>query len=122
MDDPIRKHDGQVLLYRRNGPYQARIHLGKGQYIHRSLKTAKRAEAERTAQTVDREGPAQPLLVHRGVQDREVSRMEDAVARSAQHRNGRECREGVRNRDKAERHAESRQQRPPSQNRSERTG
>jgi integrase len=49
MDDPIRKHDGQVLLHRRNGLYQARIHLGKGQYIHRSLKTANTAEAERLA-------------------------------------------------------------------------
>ena len=40
MDDPIRKHDGQVLLFRRNGIYQARIHLGKGKYLPRSLKTA----------------------------------------------------------------------------------
>jgi integrase len=50
MDDPIRKHDGKVLLYRRNGVYQARIHLGKGEYIHRSLKTANTAEAERLAE------------------------------------------------------------------------
>lgn len=50
MDDPIRKHDGKVLLYRRNGLYQARIHLGKNDYIHRSLKTANTAEAERLAE------------------------------------------------------------------------
>jgi|GEM_PF-465326 len=50
MDDPIRKHDGKVLLYRRNGLYQARIHLGKNEYIHRSLKTANTAEAERLAE------------------------------------------------------------------------
>ena len=50
MDDAIRKHDGKVLLYRRNGLYQARIHLGKNEYIHRSLKTANTAEAERLAE------------------------------------------------------------------------
>ena len=50
MDDPIRKHDGQVLLFRRNGIYQARIHLGKGKYLPRSLKTANTAEAERLAE------------------------------------------------------------------------
>ena len=50
MDDPIRKHDGKVLLYRRNGLYQARIHLGKNDYIHRSLKTANAAEAGRLAE------------------------------------------------------------------------
>lgn len=49
MDDAIRKHDGKVLLYRRNGLYQARIHLGKNEYIHRSLKTANTAQAERLA-------------------------------------------------------------------------
>ncbi len=50
MDDAIRKHDGKLLLlYRRNGLYQARIHLGKGEYLHRSLKTANTAQAERLA-------------------------------------------------------------------------
>ena len=39
-----------ALLYRRNGLYQARIHLGKNDYIHRSLKTANTAEAERLAE------------------------------------------------------------------------
>ena len=55
MDDPIRKHDGQVLLFRRNGIYQARIHLGKGKYLHRSLKTASAAQAEHAAAPVTRE-------------------------------------------------------------------
>lgn len=50
MDDAIRKHDGKLLLHRRNGIYQARIHLGKGEYLHRSLKTANTAEAERLAE------------------------------------------------------------------------
>ena len=35
MDDPIRKHDGQVLLFRRNGIYQARITMQLQQLFKR---------------------------------------------------------------------------------------
>lgn len=32
MQDAIRKHDGKMLPCRRNGLYQARIHMGKNGY------------------------------------------------------------------------------------------
>jgi hypothetical protein len=47
MDDVVRAHDGGLVLYRRNGLWQARIHLGRGEYIHRSLKTANTDQAKR---------------------------------------------------------------------------
>lgn len=47
MDDLIRLHDGKLALHRRNGIWQARVHLGKGNYLHKSLKTANTEEAKR---------------------------------------------------------------------------
>src|SRR5258708_1263759 len=50
MDDVVRARDGKLVLYRRNGLWQARIHLGKGQYIHKSLKIANTDEAKRSGE------------------------------------------------------------------------
>ena len=47
MDDAIRAHDGKLVLYRRNGIWQARLHLGGNNYLPKSLKTANTDEAKR---------------------------------------------------------------------------
>jgi integrase len=47
MDDVVRTHDGKLVLYRRNGIWQARIHLGGNDYLPRSLKTSNPEEAKR---------------------------------------------------------------------------
>lgn len=47
MDDVIRTHDGKMVLYRRNGIWQARLHLGGNNYLPKSLKTANTEEAKR---------------------------------------------------------------------------
>ncbi len=47
MDDVIRTHDGKLVLYRRNGIWQARLHLGGNNYLPKSLKTANTEEAKR---------------------------------------------------------------------------
>lgn len=41
--------DGKLLLYSRNGVFQARVYKGKRQYIHRSLKTRKLDDARKAA-------------------------------------------------------------------------
>lgn len=41
--------DGKVLLYTRNGIFQARVYKGNRQYINRSLKTRKLEEARKLA-------------------------------------------------------------------------
>lgn len=41
--------DGRVLLFERNGIYQARLYRGERQYIYRSLKTRKLDEARKLA-------------------------------------------------------------------------
>jgi integrase len=47
MDDVIRMHDGKLVLYRRNGIWQARLHLGGNNYLPKSLKTANTEDAKR---------------------------------------------------------------------------
>ena len=47
MDDVVRAHDGKLVLYRRNGIWQARLHLGGNNYLPKSLKTANTDEAMR---------------------------------------------------------------------------
>lgn len=42
-----RLEDGRLVLFPRNGIWQARIHLGAGRYVWRSLRTTERAEALR---------------------------------------------------------------------------
>jgi hypothetical protein len=42
-----RLEDGRLVLFPRNGIWQARIHLGGGRYVWRSLRTTDRAEALR---------------------------------------------------------------------------
>ena len=46
MEETIRLDGGKLTLFRRNGLWQARIYLGHGRYLWRSLKTVKRAEAQ----------------------------------------------------------------------------
>jgi len=41
--------DGKILLYTRNGIFQARVYKGNRQYINRSLKTRKLGEARKLA-------------------------------------------------------------------------
>jgi len=41
--------DGKVLLYTRNGIFQARVYRGDRRYISRTLKTVKLEEARRLA-------------------------------------------------------------------------
>lgn len=45
MDDVRRAHDGALVLFRRSGIWQARIHLGRGKYVGKSLKTSNTEKA-----------------------------------------------------------------------------
>jgi len=47
MDDVRRAHDGALVLFRRSGIWQARIHLGGGKYVGKSLKTSNTENALR---------------------------------------------------------------------------
>ena len=47
MDDVRRAHDGALVLFRRSGIWQARIHLGRGKYVGKSLKTSNTEKATR---------------------------------------------------------------------------
>lgn len=47
MHDVTRLYDGQLVLHRRNNIWQARVHLGRGTYLHRSLKTRNADDAKR---------------------------------------------------------------------------
>lgn len=45
MDEPIKLQDGKLLLFKRNGIWQARIYTGERRYLWRSLKTSSRTDA-----------------------------------------------------------------------------
>ena len=47
MEDEVRLEAGKLVLFRRSGLWQARIHLGQGRYLWRSLKTANSNDARR---------------------------------------------------------------------------
>lgn len=47
MDNEIKLEGGKLLLFTRSGIWQARIYLGKGRYLWRSLGTANEADARR---------------------------------------------------------------------------
>src|SRR5476649_1736449 len=47
MDDELRLEAGKLLLFRRNGLWQARIAIGNRKYLWKSLKTSNEAEAKR---------------------------------------------------------------------------
>lgn len=47
MDDELRLEAGKLVLFRRNGLWQARIALGNRKYLWKSLKTSNTAEAKR---------------------------------------------------------------------------
>ncbi len=49
MDDELRLEDGKLLLYRRNGIWQARLPIGNRKYLWKSLKTSNTADAKRSA-------------------------------------------------------------------------
>lgn len=49
MDDEIRLESGKLVLFRRNGIWQARIAIGNRRYLWKSLKTANETEATRAA-------------------------------------------------------------------------
>ena len=49
MDDERRLEDGKLVLFTRNGIWQARIPIGKRRYLWRSLNTSNAANAERAA-------------------------------------------------------------------------
>lgn len=55
--DTLRLEDGRLVLFRRNGIWQARIHLGAGRYVWRSLRTTDettaRREGTRTLDQID---------------------------------------------------------------------
>lgn len=50
MDDVRRAHDGALVLFRRSGIWQARIHLGRGKYVGKSLKTSNTEKATQLAE------------------------------------------------------------------------
>jgi len=47
MDDEVRLEGGKLLLFRRNGLWQARISIGNRKYLWKSLKTSNEAEPKR---------------------------------------------------------------------------
>lgn len=47
MDDELRLEAGKLVLFRRNGLWQARIAIGNRKYLWKSLKTSNTAEAKR---------------------------------------------------------------------------
>jgi integrase len=47
MDDEVRLEGGKLVLFRRNGLWQARIAVGNRKYLWKSLKTSNEAEAKR---------------------------------------------------------------------------
>ncbi|MDB5243903.1 MAG: hypothetical protein JWP57_4529 [Spirosoma sp.] len=47
MDNGIKLEGGKLLLFQRNGIWQARVYLGKGRYLWRSLDTSSEADARR---------------------------------------------------------------------------
>ena len=47
MEDELRLEAGKLVLFRRNGLWQARIAIGKRRYLWKSLKTSNSAEAKR---------------------------------------------------------------------------
>ncbi|MEI6202897.1 MAG: hypothetical protein WCP68_13185 [Enhydrobacter sp.] len=47
MEDELRLEAGKLLLFRRNGLWQARIAIGNRRYLWKSLKTSNEAEAKR---------------------------------------------------------------------------
>jgi len=47
MDDPLRLEAGKLVLFKRNGLWQARILVGRDRYLWKSLKTSNREEAKR---------------------------------------------------------------------------
>jgi len=49
MDDAVRLEGGKLTLFKRSGLWQARVYLGDRRYLWRSLKTAKKADAQRDA-------------------------------------------------------------------------
>ena len=48
MEDAVCLEDGKLVLFRRSGLWQARIHLGHSRYLWRSLKTANLEAAKRS--------------------------------------------------------------------------
>lgn len=49
MDDELRLEAGKLVLFRRNGLWQARIAIGNRKYLWKSLKTSNEAEAKKAA-------------------------------------------------------------------------
>ena len=47
MDDEVRLEGGKLLLFWRNGLWQARIAVGNRKYLWKSLKTSNEAEAKK---------------------------------------------------------------------------
>ncbi len=47
MDDELRLEAGKLVLFRRNGLWQARVAVGNRKYLWKSLKTSNTAEAKR---------------------------------------------------------------------------
>ena len=47
MDDDVKLEDGKLLIYRRNGVWQARVYIGERRYLWRSLKTSNEADARK---------------------------------------------------------------------------
>jgi len=39
ISDVTKIYDGKLVLYRRNNIWQARVHIGGGKYLHKSLRT-----------------------------------------------------------------------------------
>ncbi len=50
MEDEVRIFDGKGVVYRRNGTFHVRLHVGPNKYKHRTLKTGNKAVAVKAAE------------------------------------------------------------------------
>jgi len=50
MEDEVRIFDGKGVVYRRNGTFYVRLHVGPNKYKHRTLKTGNKAVAIKAAE------------------------------------------------------------------------
>ena len=49
MEDITRIEDGKAVVFKRGGTYHVRLHIGPNQYVYRTLKTGKKADAIKSA-------------------------------------------------------------------------
>lgn len=50
MEDEVRIFDGKGVVYRRNGTFYVRLHVGPNKHKHRTLKTGNKAVGVKAAE------------------------------------------------------------------------